>query len=170
MCPIICQFSKHSLFQKKGAIISKFLCFKYSSGKIFFGLLKHFKIGGSTNVCLFLVEKKEKNKKEKNRQTDDNWNFWFWFLSKNGRFLTQICFSKDALLKPLFYSVFWLRPFLAKWSKREISDTHQKKKWMIDSWKAFLGGYFCVCVFLFSFCLEGLRVRWGGPKGHLTWP
>ena len=24
-------------------------------------------------------------------------------------------------------------------------------------------------VFLFVF-LEGLRVRWGGPKGHLTWP
>ena len=22
----------------------------------------------------------------------------------------------------------------------------------------------------FCFCLEGLRVRWGGPKGHLTWP
>ena len=24
--------------------------------------------------------------------------------------------------------------------------------------------------FLFCFFLEGLRVRWGGPKGHLTWP
>ena len=31
---------------------------------------------------------------------------------------------------------------------------------------------FFVCFFLFFFCffLEGLRVRWGGPKGHLTWP
>ena len=29
--------------------------------------------------------------------------------------------------------------------------------------------YFVVgCCFLFFF--EGLRVRWGGPKGHLTWP
>ena len=30
---------------------------------------------------------------------------------------------------------------------------------------------FCF-LFCFSFCvfLEGLRVRWGGPKGHLTWP
>ena len=36
--------------------------------------------------------------------------------------------------------------------------------------------FFCfVFVFLFFvlfflFVLEGLRVRWGGPKGHLTWP
>ena len=37
--------------------------------------------------------------------------------------------------------------------------------------------FFCffVLVFLFLFfcflvSLEGLRVRWGGPKGHLTWP
>ena len=28
---------------------------------------------------------------------------------------------------------------------------------------------FCFCLFLFVF-LEGLRVMWGGPKGHLTWP
>ena len=25
-------------------------------------------------------------------------------------------------------------------------------------------------LFFFLFFLEGLRVRWGGPKGHLTWP
>ena len=41
--------------------------------------------------------------------------------------------------------------------------------------------FFCSCFFLFLFLfffvffcffyfLEGLRVRWGGPKGHLTWP
>ena len=30
----------------------------------------------------------------------------------------------------------------------------------------FVFGFF----FLFCFLLEGLRVRWGGPKGHLTWP
>ena len=32
---------------------------------------------------------------------------------------------------------------------------------------------FVLVFFLFFFCfvfLEGLRVRWGGPKGHLTWP
>ena len=29
--------------------------------------------------------------------------------------------------------------------------------------------YFGLFVF-FDFVLEGLRVRWGGPKGHFTWP
>ena len=37
-------------------------------------------------------------------------------------------------------------------------------------------GLFCVifwiCFFCFWFCFffEGLRVKWGGPKGHLNWP
>ena len=33
--------------------------------------------------------------------------------------------------------------------------------------------FFCFFVCFVFFCfvfLEGLRVRWGGPKGHLTWP
>ena len=33
--------------------------------------------------------------------------------------------------------------------------------------------FFCFWFLLFFFVLlflEGLRVRWGGPKGHLTWP
>ena len=33
--------------------------------------------------------------------------------------------------------------------------------------------FFVFCflfLFLFLFFLEGLRVRWGGPSGHLTWP
>ena len=45
----------------------------------------------------------------------------------------------------------------------------------------FIFFFFCFCVlvffvfvfvlvFVFCFFLEGLRVRWGGPKGHLTWP
>ena len=29
---------------------------------------------------------------------------------------------------------------------------------------------FLFFVLFFLFVLEGLRVRWGGPKGHLTWP
>ena len=36
---------------------------------------------------------------------------------------------------------------------------------------AFLICVFCFAfLFLFLFLGEGLRVRWGGPKGHLTWP
>ena len=39
----------------------------------------------------------------------------------------------------------------------------------------FLFLFFFVFLFVFFvsllfFFLEGLRVRWGGPKGHLTWP
>ena len=38
----------------------------------------------------------------------------------------------------------------------------------------FFSVFFCffVCFFVFFWFvfLEGLRVRWGGPKGHLTWP
>ena len=34
----------------------------------------------------------------------------------------------------------------------------------------FLFCFFFLCFFLVFFCWEGLRVRWGGPKGHLTWP
>ena len=35
----------------------------------------------------------------------------------------------------------------------------------------FLCFVFFFCFFVFCLCfLEGLRVRWGGPKGHLTWP
>ena len=30
--------------------------------------------------------------------------------------------------------------------------------------------FFGFCFFFVSVFLEGLRVRWGGPKGHLTWP
>ena len=56
----------------------------------------------------------------------------------------------------------------------------KRKFWLITEQLIFW--YFLVCLaisffllfllflFLVFFCLEGLRVRWGGPKGHLTWP
>ena len=95
----------------------------------------------------------------------------FGFLSKNGRFVTHICFSKNALLKPLFYSVFCVRAFLAKLSKKGNFGHPPKKRKLIDNWEV-LFEYLCVFfVFVFSFfcfLLEGWRVRRGGPKGHLT--
>ena len=138
-------------------------------------------------------------------------------------------FQKKRAWNPYCYSVFWVRAFWAKVSKKEISKSHQEKwKNLTDNWKAIFW-YFCcffwgltfflvfwiffffsVCfvlfvffgVFLwrvygsgevarratslalnppyffflyFLFCFlvfffEGLRVRWGGPLGHLTWP
>ena len=147
------------------------------------------------------------------------------FWSKNGRFVTHICFSKKRPWNPYFYSVFGCALFGPSCQKRDILDTHPKKKKIFtDNWKAhfwvffvfscfffsffsffvffvcfvflcFFGGfkghvrwpegpphlalnppYLFFVLFLFCFFwffivfLEGLRVRWGGPKGHLTWP
>ena len=49
---------------------------------------------------------------------------------------------------PYFCSFFECTRFWPSCQKREILDTHQKKKTLTDNWKA-LFGYFCV--FLFSF-------------------
>ena len=65
--PVICQFSKNSLFQKKGAKLgfSKFLCFKLNIWKLsFLGLLKHYKIGVSADVCVFCCWKRRKRQKK----------------------------------------------------------------------------------------------------------
>ena len=75
LCPIIWQFSKNSLFQKKGAKIGffNFQCFKYKIWKFsFFGLLKHYKNRGFSIVLCFLLLREKKTGKKKN----DNWNLW----------------------------------------------------------------------------------------------
>ena len=56
------------------------------------------------------------------------YKFWvFW--SKNGRFVTHICFPKKKALKPLFYSVFWVRAFWAKvWKKGNFEKPPKKKE------------------------------------------
>ena len=89
-------------------------------------------------------------------------------------------FPKMPCWNPYFYSVFWVRAFWAKLSKKGLLDTPSKKKILTDNWKLFFWYFvfftFSFFVFLgvgglfFVLFLEGLRVRWGGPKGHLTWP
>ena len=96
-------------------------------------------------------------------------------------------FQKLVCRNPYFYSVWGVRAFWAKLSKKAIFGHPPKKRkfWLITE-KLFFW-YFCVFVlfvslFLFFlsvffvffffvsflfFLLEGLRVRWGGPKGHL---
>ena len=68
LCPIIWQFSKNSLFQKKGAKIGffNFQCFKYKIWKFsFFGLLKHYKNRGfSIFLCFLLLREKKTGKKK----------------------------------------------------------------------------------------------------------
>ena len=94
-------------------------------------------------MCVFyVVEREEKGKKMITEIYE------FGFLSKNGRFVTHICFSKNTCWNPYFYSVFWVRAFWAKVSKKEILDTHQKGKKLTDNWKT-LFWYFCCCFCLF---------------------
>ena len=50
-----------------------------------------------------------------------------FFGSKNGGFVTGNCYSKIGLLKPYFYSVFWVRAFWAKLSKKDSLLDKNKK-------------------------------------------
>ena len=75
-------------------------------------------------------------------------------------------FQKKGL-KPLFYSVFRVRAFWAKLSKREILDTHlKKKKIFTDNWKAhfwvflFFSGFFFFFSFFVFFVLLFLCFFW----------
>ena len=55
-----------------------------------------------------------------------------FFSSKNGRFVTHICFSKNALLKPLFYSVFLGARFFGQVVKKGNFGHPPKTKENID--------------------------------------
>ena len=97
-------------------------------------------------------------------------------------------FQKLVCWNPYFYSVLGVRAFWAKLSKKAIFGHPPKKKEnLTDNWKAPFLVFLCFCTFcffvfvffvcFFVFCvfvsflffllLEGVRVRWGGPKGHL---
>ena len=95
------------------------------------------------------------------------------FLSKNGRFVTHICFSKNALLKPLLLKGFLGARFLAQLSRKGNFEHPPKTKEKFD-WKLknFFWGYLCVFLdilffFLFLFCF---LFFFGGFKGQVRWP
>ena len=107
LCPISCQFSKNSLFFFKKRVqkwgFSNFCVLSLNHEKYFLGLLKHHRIRGF-NQCLwfFVVEKEEKGKK------NDNLNFWFGVvLVQKWPFRDAYLFFKKALLKPIFFIVFF---------------------------------------------------------------
>ena len=113
-CAIIWQFSKNTFLekwvQKLGFSIFCLLSLNFEDYLL---LQKHYKNRGfSYCLCLSLLKEK---KIGKNMTTGIS---GFVFLSKSGRFVTQISFSKNTLLKPLFYSVLGVRACLAKLSKR----------------------------------------------------
>ena len=99
----------------------------------------------------------------------------FGFLVQKWPFRDAYLLFKKKGLKPLFYSVFWVRAFWAKVSKREILKSHQEKwKNLTDNWKAIFG-YFCCFFFLLLFsCFFWFPlfffVFFGGFKGQVRWP
>ena len=115
--PVICQFSKNSLFQKKGVKIGSFnfQCFKFKFWNFScFGLLKHYKNRGFSNCWGFLLLKEKKTGKK-----NDNWNLWILvFLVQKWPFRDAHLLFKKRAWNPYFYSVFWVRAFWAKVSKK----------------------------------------------------
>ena len=109
------------------------------------------------------------------------YEFWL-FWSKNGRFVTHICFPKKEALKPLFLWCFFGARFLGQGvKKREILKSHPKKKNLTDNWKAkfwvfllFFLGFFFSCCFFFSFVFFVsffvFVFFFGGLKGQVRWP
>ena len=106
LCPIFWQFSENSLFQKKGSKIGffNFQCFKFKFWKFsFLGLLKDYKNReGFQLICVFCVVEREENRQ---KMITGIYEFWF-FGSKNGRFVTHICFSKKGPETPIFIVFF----------------------------------------------------------------
>ena len=179
--PDICQFSKNSLFQKEGAKIGffNFQCFSLNFEKSLFLVCKNaIKIGVSAIFGVFCCWKRRNRQKKK-----DNCNLWILvFFGPNISWRTS-AFQKTKLPEtPIFIVFFGCALFGPRCQKSKLWKASKKKgkTWLITE-KLFFGifaVFFCcffslvffLCVFVFCFFFEGLRVRWGGPKGHLTWP
>ena len=149
--PIIFQFSKNSLFQKRGAKNGFFnvQCFKLIFWKFsFLGLLKHSKNRGFSNFWGFLVVEREEIGK---KMITGIYEFWF-FWSKMAVSWRTTAFPKKRARNLYFIVFFGFRLFGPRCQKREILKSHQEKwKTLTDNWKAILW-YFC-CFFGASFFL-----------------
>ena len=152
LCPVICQFSKNSLFRKKRVQKLGFsnICVlsSFFENYLFLGLLKHYKNRGFSNfLCFLLLKEKEKARK------NDNWNLWIWFLCPK----MAVSWRTSALCcwNPYFYSVCWVCALWAKVSEKGNFENTPKKEKMTDNWKAlfliFL--YFLLLLFFLGFFL-----------------
>ena len=120
--PIIWQFFKNSLFQKrcKNCFFFQFIFFVLS---LLFEIsllcwLEHYKNRGFGNLLCFCCSKRRKNKKYKKMEFVD-----LVCRSKNSRFVTHLfSFQKEKIswTPPNFCSVFGVRVFWAKLSKRKF--------------------------------------------------
>ena len=74
---------------------------------------------------MFCVVEREENRQKK--MITEIYKFWvFW--SKNGRFVTHICFPKKGPETPIFIVFFGFRLSGPRCQKREILKSHPKKK------------------------------------------
>ena len=75
------------------------------------------------------------------------------FWSKNGRFVTHICFSKNRPWNPYFYSVFWGARFLGQVVKKGKfwTPTQKRRKFSLITEKLIFGYFLCFLVFFFFF-------------------
>ena len=102
-CPQFCgNFLKIAFFKKRvqklGFPIFSVLSLDFQNS-LFLGLLKHYKNRGLSEFLCFVLLKEKKTGKTK--MITEIYKFWvFW--SKNGRFVTHICFPKKKALKHLF--------------------------------------------------------------------
>ena len=105
------------------------------------------------------------------------WNPYFYSVFLGARFLGQGVKTREIL-----------KSHQEKW--KNLTDNWKANflVFLLVFWVLFFLVFFCFatslgpkpsclafvlffgCFFLGFFWGEGLRVRWGGPKGHLTWP
>ena len=129
----------------------------------------------------------KRRKKSAKKMITEIYEFWF-FWSKNGRFVTHICFPKKSFAwNPYFYCVWGVSAFWAKVSKKKeiFEKPPKKRKHLTDNWKApflvfllFFWGlfhlalnppyFFFFCFFFVFFCFFVVFV--GGFKGQVRWP
>ena len=167
LCVFCAQLSGNFLkiaFFKKGCHIFSVLSLSFENYLLC--LLKHYKIWGFSIFMLLVVAREE------NRQKNDNWNFWIWaFFVQKWPFRDADLFFENWFAQPPYvYSVFGVRAFWAKLSKKEFFDPPQKRKFLTDNWKAHFLVFFGFCCFLFLFSFACFFVFFGGFKGQFRWP
>ena len=132
-------------------------------------------------MFVFFVFEREENRQKK--MITEIYKFWvFW--SKNGRFVTHICFPKKSPEIPIFIVFFGCALSGPRCQKREILKSHPKKGKILLITEKLLFGIFAVFFlgFFFSFFLFFCLVFFvcfffvflvffvGGFKGQVRWP
>ena len=128
---------------------------------------------------MFVVFEREENRQKK--MITEICKFWV-FGPKMAVLWRTTAFQKKRPWSPYFYSVFGVRAFWAKVSKKGNSEKPPKKrKNLTDNWKAifwcfccfFVGGFFFSFFLFFClvfFCFFFLVFFVGGFKGQVRWP